>query len=108
MELPAKKKPNHPCHLHALSKVDTREIYGAYEAKWRCDACQRTFDGFKDGFLSSEEEEETDNRHTFHCSLCNFDLCTQCFKGHIHTFHWHRLKMARAPLIYPDTNGQWR
>ena len=103
-----KKKWNHPCHLHALNKADTQEIYGSYQAKWRCDTCQKVFDGFKDGILSSESGEEAESRHSYHCTQCNFDICTQCFRGYLHAFHFHRLQKARAPLIYTETNGQWR
>ena len=106
---PAKKNANHPCHLHTLVKSDTQKIYASYNAKWRCDGCQTVYDGHKESFTTGEkEEEEVDHRHTYHCNLCNFDLCVQCFKGRIHHFHPHRLKKARAPLIYEDTSGQWK
>lgn len=105
-----RKNTNHPYHLHILSKVDTREVYAAYQAKWRCDACQNTFDGNKESLVGSEdtETEEPSSRHAYHCARCKFDLCTRCFRGHLHPFHHHRLKKARTPLIYPETNGQWR
>lgn len=105
-----RKNTTHPYHLHTLGKVDTREIYAEYQAKWRCDGCQRELDGTKETLVTSDdsEEEEPNGRHAYHCGMCKFDLCTHCYKGHLHAFHHHRLKKARTPLIYPETNGQWR
>ncbi len=103
-----KKPPNHPSHHHHLAKADTREIYAAYQAKWHCDACERVLDGMKETFISSEDSEEPDNRMAYHCHQCNYDICTQCFKGNLHPFHTHRLKKAVADILYPETGGQWR
>lgn len=103
-----RKKPNHPSHKHYLTKSDTREIYSSYEAKWHCDSCERIFDGLKDGFVSDEDSEEPDNRNAYHCHLCNYDICTQCFRGTFHPFHKHRLKRAHASILYPEASGQWR
>lgn len=103
-----KRKANHPYHLHVLAKTDSREIYLAYQAKWRCDACGRTFEGTRDRTIS-EDSEEPDHRHTYHCNFCaTFDICTQCFTGYVRKFHPHRLKKAKAAIIYQQTQGQWK
>ncbi len=108
VEAVSRKKANHPSHHHHLAKADTREIYPAFRARWHCDACRRILDGMKDSLVSGQEGEEPDNRTAYHCPQCNYDICTQCFRGDLHPFHHHRLKKARAPLLYPETEGQWR
>ena len=55
-----------------------------------------------------EEDSPTDPTNIYHCSTCNFDVCVQCFKGHLHPFHTHRLRKARPSLVYTDTDGQWK
>ena len=105
-ELSVRSKRNHPLHLHPLLKTDLREVYATYKAQWRCDACQREFDGHAS--KTATQEEEADNRQAYHCSLCQYDICTQCFKGHLHPFHHHRVRRARAPLIYQEDEGRWK
>ena len=99
------RKLNHISHEHALVKVDTRDVYPTYQARWHCDTCGKIFDGMKDGSISREDSEEADNRHAYHCHHCNFDVCSQCFRGHLHPYHNHRLKAASATLLY--TGGRW-
>ena len=88
---------SHPFHEHNLTKVDTRRVYSFCEARWKCDSCQRHFNGTL--------EDET---YAFHCQKCEFDLCEECHEGSLHFFHRHRLQPADPLLCYPQTDGQWR
>ena len=56
---------------------------------------------------SHRDPGEPDNRHCYHCPRCKFDICTACFKGHLHTFHRHRLKKARTTVVYKSYEGLW-
>lgn len=100
-------KWNHPSHPHPLTLLDAQNTYRAYEGKWRCDVCRRVYDAKRPPTAYSDSEEP-DHRHFYHCSQCNFDVCRACFKGHIHTFHHHRLKKARTTIVYPDPDALWR
>ena len=108
-----RRRWNHPSHPHRIVPVDGQRVYAAYEAKWKCDVCRRVFDARRavppliPVSSASVRAEESDNRYFHHCNLCKFDVCSVCFKGRRHTFHSHRLKKARASLIYPSTEGQW-
>lgn len=103
-------KWNHPSHPHPLSLLDAQKTYSAYDGKWRCDVCQKVYDAKRAPFVEPvyRDSEDPDHRHFYHCSRCNFDVCSVCFKGHIHTFHRHRLKKARTTIVYPDPDSLWR
>lgn len=109
---PTRRSWNHPCHIHALIKTDTREIYGSYGGHWRCDLCQLEFKHQPETLLLATHEdnggEPRDHTYSYHCSECMFDVCNQCFHGYHHPFHPHRLKQAKPDLIYQDTEGQWK
>ena len=98
-------RSNHPCHLHSLRKTDMRGKYSA--GMWRCDLCNSEFNSRK-SLLSTTDSNEADPTYAYHCELCHYDVCSVCFKGHLHPFHHHRLKKALVSLIYPETGGQWR
>ena len=106
VEEPRARKPrsNHPCHPHNLQKTDMRQVYK--DMLWRCDLCRVEFNSRLS--LTSSNAKEADPTFAFHCDLCSFDVCSLCFKGHLHPFHHHRLKKAQVSLIYPQTDGQWR
>lgn len=106
----ARQRWNHPSHPHQLIQADAQRVYAAYKAKWKCDVCGRVFDAHRAplALFSSGGVEEPDHRHFHHCNSCDFDVCSVCFKGRLHTFHFHRMKKARAALVYPETDGQWR
>ena len=101
-------KWNHPSHPHPLTHSEVLVIYRAYDGKWRCDVCARVFDGKRATTPGGRyKEEDPDSRTCYHCPKCKFDVCTSCFKGHLHTFHRHRLKKARTTLIYREYDGMW-
>jgi hypothetical protein len=103
-------KWNHPSHPHPITLLDALTTYGAYEGKWRCDVCKRLYDAKRASAVagsSYRDSDDPDHRHFYHCTKCNFDVCTLCFRGHIHTFHNHRLKKARATIIYTDPDALW-
>ena len=103
-------KWNHPSHPHPLTLLDARTTYSAYEGRWRCDVCKRVYDAKRapvSSIASYRDPGDPDHRHFYHCSRCNFDVCTVCFKGHLHTFHEHRLKKARATIVYKDHDAMW-
>ena len=101
---------NHPSHPHQLTLQDAQTTYRAYEGKWRCDVCLRVFDARRAPPMatSHRDTEDPDQRHFYHCPRCNFDVCSACFKGRLHTFHFHRLKKARSTIVYPDADALWR
>ena len=106
---PVKRSWNHPFHAHMLRKADTRLLYGSYGGLWRCDLCRREFKHQPETLmLSTPDSESVDHTHSYHCSQCVFDVCSQCYHGYLHPFHPHRLKRAKADLIYQDTEGQWK
>ena len=103
-------KWNHPSHPHPVSFSEVLDIYRAYDGKWRCDVCGRVFDGKRAPVVASrgsKDPENPDSRTCYHCPKCKFDVCTSCFKGHLHTFHRHRLQKARSTIIYRDYDGLW-
>ena len=104
-------KWNHPSHPHPLTLLDAQTTYSAYEGKWRCDICKSVYDAKRApvaAITACRDPEDPDHRHFYHCSKCNFDVCTVCFKGHLHYFHRHRLKKARATIVYTDPDSLWR
>jgi len=86
----------HPAHLHMLQQEDLRQLYQQYEGKWQCNCCKNNYDAMK----NSEQ-------HAYHCNQCHCDLCLQCWLGHYHPFHRHRLKPAKTEILYPSTGGSW-
>ena len=104
-------KWNHPSHPHPVTESDSLAIYSTYEGKWRCDVCGRVFQGKRAPPSGPERSHrdpgEPDNRYCYHCPRCKFDICTACFKGHLHTFHRHRLKKARTTVVYKSYEGLW-
>ena len=103
-------KLKHPSHPHWLSYSGVLDIYRAYDGKWRCDVCARVFDGKRapsSGPGRGKDREQPDSKTCYHCSNCKFDVCTSCFKGHLHSFHRHRLKKARATIVYREHEGLW-
>ncbi|XP_065906103.1 uncharacterized protein [Dysidea avara] len=87
----------HPAHLHMLAKEDLQELYQQYLGKWQCDCCKKNYDATR----SNSE------RFSYHCNLCYYDLCLQCWRGYYHPFHKHRLKPAKTEILYPSTGGSW-
>lgn len=65
---------------HSLKPVDPRLIYRNY-MNWFCDVCGREFT-FKDS--------ET----FFNCSVCQYDICSDCFHGEKHHLHKHPLSLV--------------
>lgn len=55
-----------------------------------------------------EEDDPVDPATMYECAPCKFEVCSLCFKGHLHPFHMHRLRQAQPSLAYPGTGGQWR
>lgn len=91
------RSASHPFHQHELTRVDTRRVYAFCEARWRCDCCQRHFNGTVEGETTS-----------YHCQQCEFDLCESCYNGSLHPFHRHYLQPAKPTICYAQTEGQWR
>ena len=70
--------------------------------------CRKVFEAKRAPSVAGpyRDPDDPDQRHFYHCPRCNFDVCSVCFKGHVHNFHRHRLKKARATIVYPD--ALWR
>ena len=78
----------HVLHVkyHSLKPVDPRLAYRKYTS-WFCDACDREF-------------TTMDTETLFHCSVCQYDMCSDCFRGIKHHLHQHPLC-----LVSKDTHG---
>ena len=78
----------HVLHIkyHSLKPVDPRLTYRKYTS-WLCDACDREF---------TTRDTET----LFHCSVCQYDICSDCFRGIKHHLHQHPLC-----LVSKETHG---
>lgn len=70
------KSIHHGAH-HTLKPVDPRLLYRKYMS-WICDSCEREF-------TSSNSET------FFNCSVCQYDICSDCFMGEKHHLHQHPL-----------------
>lgn len=62
---------------HPLTPVDPCILYRLH-LSWSCDNCQQTFNSTTDTVF-------------YHCPLCEYDLCNNCFHGRKHHLHPHRL-----------------
>ena len=71
---------------HSLKPVDPRLAYRKYTS-WFCDACEREF-------------TSSDTETLFHCSVCQYDICSDCFRGNKHHLHQHPLC-----LVSKNTHG---
>ena len=71
---------------HSLKPVDPRLAYRKC-LSWFCDACDKEF---------TSRDTET----LFNCSLCQYDMCSDCFRGIKHHLHQHPLS-----LVSKDTHG---
>lgn len=80
-------------HEHPLVKVDPNIVYHEHQGRWTCDGCQ----------ASAEN-----GQMPFHCSLCNFDLCDNCFQAHRHPRHPHPLYFMNMERVYPEFRGGWK
>ena len=70
------KSVHHGSH-HSLRPTDPRLMYRNYFS-WICDVCEREFT-----FKHSET--------FFNCSICQYDICSDCFQGEKHHLHQHPL-----------------
>lgn len=84
-----------PAHQHPLFYVETsHRFYPEQNGVWQCDICQKT-------------STDLQQIHSFHCSLCNFDMCHSCMEEKQHPIHVHPLRLANMSLVYPLAAGQW-
>ncbi|XP_032239542.2 uncharacterized protein LOC5514038 isoform X2 [Nematostella vectensis] len=84
-----------PAHTHPLYYVNSSEVfYQSTSGVWRCNACLKT-------------SQELQDRFSYHCSLCEFDLCTSCFNPQRHLVHHHPLRVAHTDIVYSHTDGNW-
>ena len=72
--------------FHSLKPIDPRLAYRKYTS-WFCDGCGREF-------------TTSDTETLFHCSICQYDICSDCFRGTKHHLHQHPLC-----LVSKDTHG---
>ena len=64
--------PQHPLHEHPLHCSDSMTVYPNTDGLWHCNNCTDT-DPLKRTITRTPEE------HMYHCSLCEYDLCSSCY-----------------------------
>ncbi|XP_057293602.1 uncharacterized protein LOC130622185 isoform X2 [Hydractinia symbiolongicarpus] len=83
----------YPQHEHPLHLTDSFAIYPQYQGQWNCDNCEITYD----------------RTHTpYHCPICSYDICQNCFQQKKHPRHVHSLYLSKMTGIYPQYNGEWK
>lgn len=65
---------------HTLKPTDPRLTYRKY-LNWFCDVCEREF-------------TSTNSETFFNCSVCQYDICSDCFHGEKHHLHQHPLSLV--------------
>ena len=71
-----------PAHQHKLSYVNSWEYFAAKGIiGWQCNACWRT-------------SEELQASHSYRCTMCDFDICTECTKPMKMENHPHLLRVT--------------
>ncbi|XP_062512586.1 protein Mdm4-like [Corticium candelabrum] len=79
----------HSLHSHSLKKSLVRDVFEG--GVWHCNRCN---------VMNSGE-------WSYHCSLCDFDLCETCFHSQPHPLHEHPLLQADARVVYPQSDARW-
>ena len=91
---------NHPFHPHKLVAYEPDVIYGNESNEWMCNVCEKLFNV---RIISKNAINKL-----YRCHKCDFDMCSDCYRGYLHPFHEHRLKPATPQMCYPHTKGLWR
>lgn len=87
---------SHPNHPHPLTPIsDTRTLYPDYNGQWQCDICELSYNS---------------QHRPYHCALCKFDLCLECFQPKKHPLHTpsHDLYNTLMVNVYPQYGGEWK
>ena len=67
--------PVHPLHPHPLHCCDSSTVYPNSDGLWHCNNCTES-DPLRRSITRSPAEP------MYHCSLCEFDLCQNCYESH--------------------------
>ena len=82
-------------HQHPMYYGETSRLYyQGHNGTWRCAVCKKT----------NSELRET---YSYHCPVCNLDICQECFLPKQHPIHIHELRVADTSLVYVQTGGNW-
>lgn len=84
----------HVRHEHPLYYIKMLNIYPRYNGAWKCDGC-------------GEDKGPLTEPLAYHCFYDQFDLCSDCFKGHRTKIHNHPLIPADAAIVYNNSPGLW-
>ena len=90
----ASRTKRHVRHEHPLYFIKMINIYPQYNGEWKCDGCGK----------SKGPPREP---NAYHCFYDQFDLCSDCFKGHRTKIHAHPLVPADAAIVYNNSPGLW-
>lgn len=97
----------HDRAAHELRPVDPRIEYRIHE-QWKCDRCGTSYSHAGPMVV------------LFHCTACNFDLCSSCFAGDKHYSHKHplvsiqsgelskRLRCSKCATVLNDKGSLFR
>ena len=86
------KGSQHPAHVqHSLYYLDPSQKYGG---TWRCNICKK----------SCQDMGET---CCYHCPVCKFDICKNCFSPVNRPLHEHCLIRTDVRYVYHQSNGEW-
>eukprot|EP00112_Aurelia_sp_Birch-Aquarium-sp1_P007483 Seg1816.9 transcript_id=Seg1816.9/GoldUCD/mRNA.D3Y31 product="E3 ubiquitin-protein ligase Mdm2" protein_id=Seg1816.9/GoldUCD/D3Y31 len=87
------QKMQQAIHEHPLMKVDPNIVYQQYQGRWTCDGCRAS---------------PGNSQMPYHCTVCNYDLCDNCYQGHRHPRHAHPLYPMNMDRVYPEFAGGWK
>ena len=87
------QKMQQAIHEHPLLKVDPNIVYQQYQGRWTCDGCRAS---------------PGNSQMPYHCTVCNYDLCDNCYQGHRHPRHAHPLYPMNMDRVYPEFAGGWK